>query len=62
MRLMPCLPVCLPACLPAGLGGNRFMYSTICGELASQGYAVFAVEHTDGSASAVNLRTAQQVC
>ncbi|KAI7836449.1 hypothetical protein COHA_009666 [Chlorella ohadii] len=38
-----------------GLGGNRFLYSIICSELASQGYLVLAVEHNDGSASAVRL-------
>lgn len=38
-----------------GLAGNRFLYSTICGELASHGYVVFAVEHADGTASAAHL-------
>ena len=32
-----------------GLGGNRRAYSTICGEFASYGFLVCAVEHRDGS-------------
>lgn len=31
--------------LSHGLGGSRFLYSTICYELASQGFIVFALEH-----------------
>lgn len=31
------------------------VYSIICGELASQGYCVLAVEHADGTASAAKL-------
>jgi hypothetical protein len=34
-----------------GLAGNRVLYSVICSELASQGYVVLAVEHSDGTAS-----------
>ena len=34
-----------------GLAGIRTTYSTICTEMASQGYAVVAIEHRDGSAS-----------
>ncbi|KAH6657719.1 platelet-activating factor acetylhydrolase [Truncatella angustata] len=32
-----------------GLGGSRMCYSSICGELASNGFIVVAVEHRDGS-------------
>ncbi|POR37830.1 Platelet-activating factor acetylhydrolase [Tolypocladium paradoxum] len=32
-----------------GLGGSRLCYSSICGELASFGFIVVAVEHRDGS-------------
>ncbi|KAI8114257.1 hypothetical protein M9434_002383 [Picochlorum sp. BPE23] len=38
-----------------GLAGHRSMYAIICAELASHGYLVFAIEHTDGTASAAKL-------
>ncbi|ORX94096.1 hypothetical protein K493DRAFT_337969 [Basidiobolus meristosporus CBS 931.73] len=38
-----------------GLGGCRTTYSSICGEIASHGYVVCAVEHRDGTANASAL-------
>lgn len=32
-----------------GLGGSRLCYSSVCGELASHGFIVCAIEHRDGS-------------
>ena len=32
-----------------GLGGTKTAYSSVCGEFASYGFVVIAVEHRDGS-------------
>ncbi|XP_069169592.1 platelet-activating factor acetylhydrolase [Procambarus clarkii] len=40
-----------------GLSANRSIYSTICSELASQGFIVAAIEHRDMSASASFILT-----
>ncbi|TDZ32287.1 Platelet-activating factor acetylhydrolase [Colletotrichum trifolii] len=46
-----------------GLGGSRMSYSSICGELASYGFIVVAVEHRDGSGARtyVNLPETRDV-
>lgn len=46
-----------------GLGGSRTAYSSICGELASYGFVVVAMEHRDGSGARtyVNLPEERQL-
>ncbi|KAJ0163683.1 Platelet-activating factor acetylhydrolase 2, cytoplasmic [Colletotrichum tanaceti] len=46
-----------------GLGGSRMSYSSMCGELASYGFIVVAVEHRDGSGARtyVNLPENREV-
>jgi platelet-activating factor acetylhydrolase len=39
-----------------GLHGNRLTYSHLCGELASHGFIVAAIEHRDRSASVAALK------
>lgn len=41
-----------------GVGCSRLMYSSICGEFASRGYIVCAIEHRDGTgpSSAIKLK------
>jgi platelet-activating factor acetylhydrolase len=38
-----------------GVGCSRLMYSQICGELASHGYLVVAIEHRDGALQPAGL-------
>lgn len=39
-----------------GVGCSRLMYSSLCGELASRGYIVCAVEHRDGTGPSSSIR------
>jgi len=43
-----------------GLGGTRTMYSSVCGEFASYGFVVCAVEHRDGSGPRTYINYAKE--
>lgn len=38
-----------------GLGGSRQTYSHFCGEMASRGYVVCAIEHRDGTSPTTSI-------
>ena len=42
-----------------GVGCSRLMYTHICGELASRGYVVAAVEHRDGTGPSAKVTNEQ---
>ncbi|PSK43677.1 hypothetical protein B9Z65_7191 [Elsinoe australis] len=44
-----------------GLGGTRTMYSSLCGEIASYGFIVCAVEHRDGSGPRTYINRQQKL-
>jgi len=53
----PCFPMLI---FSHGLGGQRKCYSSVCGEFASYGFVVCAVEHRDGSGPRTYVNLAKE--